>query len=86
MLTTERIIAVESRVVTRVRDGARECGRALARAATKLLDAVTTETDSDPPEQRPYGRRTPHREPLLPLEAWLSAGCVVMVLWAVGWL
>jgi hypothetical protein len=86
MSTTERIIAVESQVVAHVRDGARECGRALAGAAAKLLHAVTTETDSDPPSRPPYGRRTPHREPLLPLEAWLSAGCVVMVLWAVGWL
>jgi hypothetical protein len=86
MPTTERITAVESQVVTHVRDGARECGRALAQAASKLLDLVTTEREADPPRQQPYGRRTPHREPLLPLEAWLSAGCVVMVLWAVGWL
>jgi hypothetical protein len=86
MQTTERIIAVESQVVTHVRDGARECGRALAGAANKLLNFVTTERDADPPRQNPYGRRTPYREPLLPLEAWLGAGCVVMVLWAVGWL
>ena len=45
---------------------------------------ITAEPDTE--RVRPYGRRAPHRERLLPLEAWLSAGCVVMVLWAVGWL
>jgi hypothetical protein len=80
----DRIITAESQVLTHVRDAARECGVALTRAATKLLAAITTEPHAE--RAQPYGRRTPHREPILPLEAWLGAGCVVMVLWAVGWL
>ncbi len=84
-MPAERITTAESQVLTHVRDAARESGVALIRGATKLLDRITTEPDAER-APRPYGRRTPHREPLLPLEAWLSAGCVVMVLWAVGWL
>lgn len=83
-MPTDRITTAESQVLSHVRDAARECGVALTRAATRLLDAITAEPDAE--RASPYGRRTPHREPLLPLEVWLGAGCVVMVLWAVGWL
>ena len=83
-MPTDRITSAESQLLTHVRDTARECGVALSRAATKLFEAITTEPDAE--RAQPYGRGTPHREPLLPLEAWLGAGCVVMVLWAVGWL
>ncbi len=83
-MPTDRITTAESQLLTHVRDTARECGVALSRTVTKLFEAITTEPDTG--RAQPYGRRTPHREPLLPLEAWLGAGCVVMVLWAVGWL
>jgi hypothetical protein len=81
-MSADRTTTAESQVLTHVRDAARESGVALMRAAAKLLDLITSEPDAE--RARPYGRRTPHREPLLPLEAWLGAGCVVMVLWAVG--
>jgi hypothetical protein len=83
-MPADRITTAESQVLTHVRDAAREGGATLMRGATKLLNMITTEPDAE--RARPYGRRTPHREPLLPLEAWLGAGCIVMVLWAVGWL
>jgi hypothetical protein len=84
-MPADRITTAESQVLTYVREAAREGGVALVRGATKLLDMIMTDPDAER-APLPYGRRTPHREPLLPLEAWLSAGCVVMVLWAVGWL
>ena len=83
-MSADRTTTAESQVLTHVRDAVREGGVALMRSAARLLDTITTEPDAE--RARPYARRTPHREPLLPLEAWLGAGCVVMVLWAVGWL
>jgi hypothetical protein len=87
-MPAERLTAPESQLLTHVRDAAREGVHTLTGAATKLLDLVLTQPEAEKAPQRayPYGRRAPHREPLLPLEAWLGAGCVVMVLWAVGWL
>jgi hypothetical protein len=35
---------------------------------------------------REYGRVLAAASRRAPLEAWLAAGCIVVVLWAVGWL
>jgi hypothetical protein len=84
-MPAHRITAAESHPLTHVREVAREYARLLRVAAAKLLDTITTPRER-PETMQPYGRLTPHREPFLPLEAWLTAGCIVMVLWAIGWL
>jgi hypothetical protein len=87
-MPTERIAPPDSHALTYVRDAARERGRTLMLAAAKLLNLNIDEHESEKatPAARTPGRRTPRRERLGPLEAWLGAGCIVVVLWAVGWL
>jgi hypothetical protein len=60
---------------------------------TELTEEVTlpaeriTPADSDGlTSVREYARVLAAASRRAPLEAWLAAGCVVVVLWAVGWL
>jgi hypothetical protein len=71
-MPSERITPVDSHALTHVRDAAQEGIRTLAAAATRFLNMDGRDA-GDPPRRAP-------------LEAWLGAGCVVVVLWAVGWL
>jgi hypothetical protein len=71
-MPSERITTVDSHPLTHMRDTAREGVRTVTGAATRFLKMDERDASD-----------TPRRAPL---EAWLAVGCVVVVLWAVGWL
>jgi hypothetical protein len=71
-MPSHRIAPVDSQPLHHARDVARDGVRALTGAAARFLNM--DERDAGDPPRR------------APLEAWLAAGCVVVVLWAVGWL
>jgi len=89
----ERFTPAHSGGPAEIRDAAWERARALAAAASRLVQrrasavaegvlAVREARRSDPATRRGVALR----KQLPPVEAWLTVGCIVVTLWAVGWL
>jgi hypothetical protein len=89
----ERFTPAHSGGPADVRDAAWERARARAAAASRLVhrhaSAFTQRVLAAREARRsePATRRdVPLRKHLPPVEAWLAVGCIVVTMWAVGWL